>query len=145
MDDERYVAVGGRVDDPGVPALLGLAARYGVPVRAAALRPPARHGAGTDHGPADGADGLSWHQLRAPVEATSVLGGLVQNLTRRVLRGEAAEIGDALEADGWLEEALRGDTADAGTSGATYLVALDDASAQALLDEWAAVVDSAGD
>ncbi|SOC58089.1 glycosyltransferase [Ornithinimicrobium cerasi] len=132
MDDERYVAVGGRVDDPGVPALLGLAARYGVPVRAAALRPPARHGAGTDHGPADGADGLSWHQLRAPVEATSVLGGLVQNLTRRVLRGEAAEIGDALEADGWLEEALRGDTADAGTSGATYLVALDDASAQAL-------------
>lgn len=128
MDSERYVAVGGRVDDPGVPALLGLATRYGVPVRVAALRPPARHGSRTDHGVPDGADALSWHPLRAPVDATSVLGGLVQNLTRRVLRGEAAEIGDALAADGWLRESVAGDGAD----GTVLLVALDDASAQAL-------------
>lgn len=126
MDSERYVVVGGRVSDPGVPALLGLAVRHGVPVRAAALRPPARHGAQTHHGVADGADALSWHQLRAPVQATSVLGGLVQNLTRRVLRGEAAEVGDALAADGWLEAALGEGT------GTAYLLAADDAAAQAL-------------
>ena len=117
MGSQRYVAVGARVDDPGVPALLGLAVRYGVPVRAAALRPPA-----------DG--GLEWHRLAAPVTTTSVVGGLVQSLARRVLRGVAAELGDALEGSTWLAEALAEPAAD--STGSTCLVATDDDAAQAL-------------
>ncbi|GAA5159935.1 glycosyltransferase [Ornithinimicrobium tianjinense] len=117
MASERYVAVGARVDDPAVPALLGLAVRYGVPVRAAALRPPAD-------------EVVQWHRLTAPVTTSSVVGGLVQSLARRVLRGTSAELGDALEGSTWLEDALAQPAPDG--AGPTCLVATDDDAAQAL-------------
>lgn len=111
MASRRWVVVGGRTVDPGVVALLHLAGRAGLEVRAAAIRPPE-----------------GWDRLAPPERPGTLLATAVQHLTRRVLRGGSAELTDVLAADPWLSRQLGGTPA--GTE--PVLVGADDDATQAL-------------
>ncbi|MGO0575839.1 glycosyltransferase [Ornithinimicrobium panacihumi] len=113
MTAERYLVVGSTVEDPTVVALTELAARHGMDVRGLALRPPVD------------AVHVEWRTLPAALAATTPLAGLLQHVVRRVLRGEAAALADALVAD----DAFAAEVAGAEP---LCLVAVDDAAAQAL-------------